>query len=88
MEYTEYKRIYDILVILQNLNQSDFVRDYSETELFTYENDVRVFGISCALGKYNFCMDELNTFLFKCQYYLKFPEEWSILQAKFANIVE
>ena len=87
MEYAEYKRIYDTLVILQNLNQSDFVRDYSE-ERFTYESDVRVFGISCELGKYNFCTDALNTFLFKCQYYLRFPEEWNLLQAKFASIVE
>ena len=88
MEYAEYKRISDTLVILQNLNQSDFVRDYSETERFTYENDVRVFGISCELGKYNFCMDELNTFLFKCRHYLRFPEEWTLLQERFASIIE
>lgn len=42
-------------VIQQNLNLSDFLRDYSE-ERIAYEYDARVLGISCELGKYNLCI--------------------------------
>lgn len=89
MEYTEYKQISDTLAILQNKNFSDFVRDYNETyDRFTYSNDIRVFSISCELGQYNLSIDDLNILLFKCQYYLRSPEEWNVLQETFADVVE
>jgi hypothetical protein len=33
-------------------------------------------------------IDEQDKLLFKCQYYLRSPDEWAILQETFANVVE
>ena len=89
MEYAEYKQLLDTLAILQEIECSEFVKDYNETyDRFTYSHDIRVFMISCELGKYNLSVDDFNKLLFTCKYYLNSPEEWDALQETFAGVVE
>jgi len=91
MEYSEYKQISDTLVILQNIECSDFVRDYTKTcDRFITNNDddIKVYLMSCELCCFKLSIDEFNNLLFKCQYYLRSPEEWDTLHETFANVSE
>ena len=72
---------------LNNLN--DFVKDYNETyDRFSYTRDMRLYVILCELSRYMMSIEEQDKLLFKCQYYLRSPEEWTALQETFANVVE
>lgn len=89
MEYAEYKQLLDSLAILEEIECTEFVKDYDETyDRFTYSRDIRVFTISCELAKYQLNLDDLNKLLFTCKFYLNSPEEWNVLQNTFADVLE
>lgn len=89
MEYAEYKQISDTLAMLERTDRTDFVKDYNETyDRFSYSRDIRLYVVLCELAMYMMSIEDQDKLLFKCQYYLRSPEEWAVLQETFADVVE
>ena len=89
MEYAEYKQISDTLAMLEMTDRTDFVKDYNETyDRFSYSRDIRLYVVLCELAMYMMSIEDQDKLLFKCQYYLRSPEEWAVLQETFADVVE
>ena len=89
MEYAEYKQISETLAMLERTDRIDFVKDYNETyDRFSYTRDMRLYVILGELARYMMSIEEQDKLLFKCQYYLRSPEEWTALQETFADVVE